>query len=116
MELAAPDVSALHDGRELPAVVAGSRDVRGVDTFRPEGVDEIDPAPVRQSLDEPVGATREELVPAHVRRADARGKRADAARHEPQAPVHAMLLTFLEEELKAEAQTEESPSAFDRGA
>src|SRR5664280_3510767 len=116
MELAAPDVFALHDGRELSAVVAGSGNVRGLDALRPEGMDEVDPAQVRQPLDESVGAPREELVPAHVGRADAGGKGADAARHEPQAPAHAMLLAFLEEKLEAEAQTEKAPTALDRGS
>src|ERR1035438_3834858 len=116
MELAAPDVFALHDGRELSAVTAGSGNVRGIDAFRPEGMHEVNPAPVRQSLDEPAGAAREELVPAHVGSADAGRKRADAPRHESQTPVHAMLLAFLEEKLEAEAQSEKAPSTLDRGA
>ena len=52
MKLAAPDVSALHDGRELPAVVAGRRDVRGVDALRPEGMDEVDPRLIPQAVEQ----------------------------------------------------------------
>ncbi len=71
------------------------------------GVDEVDVGAVLDSVEERVGTVTPQPVPAHVGNRQRSVDSPHAARKEAEAPVEAVLLALLEEDLHADADAQE---------
>src|SRR5437588_10512452 len=115
MKLRGPDLAAPDDGGDLPAVVHGGRDQRGVRGDRMIRVDEVRVRAGLNPREERGGPWPRERGPAHVRDLHPPGEADHAAGQDAEPPVDAVLLALLEQQLHPKTDPEERPPGGDIG-